>query len=109
MLESKVRATRARSRGPWLMTGGSPGGRLAVLGGAVFTGAAAGDATAGGADAPFGGEPTGAEGGGAAQAAGRDAIVRATRATADRFLWVPVCWIRLSPAQSPQTTPPDPK
>ena len=45
------------------MTGGSPGGCLAVLGGGVSVGAAVGDATTGGADGPNGGEPTGAEGG----------------------------------------------
>ena len=44
------------------MTGGSPGGCLAVLGREVFMGAA-GDATMGGADAPLGGEPSGSEGG----------------------------------------------
>src|SRR5438309_10700730 len=86
MLESKVRATRARSRGPWLMTEGSPGS-VAVLGVEMSVGAAAGEpATVGSADEPFGREPTDAGGRWAVQAVARHASARATRLRPDRFV-----------------------
>ena len=68
------------------MTGGSPGGCLDMPGEEVLLGTADGEAPMGGADGLNGGEPTGAEGGCAAQAAVRDATVRATRLSADRFV-----------------------